>query len=83
MPEGEIKSPFWVYPSKAELIRHLDSVFDPERYTDIEQYRDVLIATARKNPKEFQFYLETMIIKVEMIHQIIIDASKDDIKADA
>lgn len=70
-----VKSPYWSH-SKAEIVRQLDAVADPERYKSLGQYIDVLIKTAIRNPEQMEFYLLSLLNRVDLIRQVIADSKK-------
>lgn len=74
-----IKSPFWK-TTKAEVVRSLDDLMDVARYDSAEHFQQILVETARKNPEEMQFYLDTIVMRIELIKEIISDATKEDIQ---
>ena len=73
-----IRSPFWV-ASDAEIVADLDRVFDPLRYENVYQYRDVLIATAIKNPAQMRMYLEAIKMRYNLIRTVIEESQKTEV----
>jgi hypothetical protein len=71
-----MRSPYWEVP-KPQVVRDMDSVCDPERYSSLEMYVDVLHATARKNPEEFEFYIQALQVRQILLRQIQTEVEED------
>ena len=76
--DGGVKSPFFVM-TDAEVVADLDRVFDPLRYQNVYQYRDVLMATAIKNPEQMQLYLEAIKMRYNLIRTVIEESRKPEV----
>lgn len=72
---GGVRSPYWQVP-KEQIVMEMDELFILQRYKDHQQFAVNLYETAAKNPEEWQFYIETIELRLLLIKDIQQDVAR-------